>query len=150
MEQKEIVYEVGRTLENNGYKIEVLDLNTMKSSGHFNIFDCIKTETDVDRVLKNLPRGTKKSEYKWIKELSRNLLRISKFSDKEKAQILKRLDIVVVTEQPNSNSSENKKESTQQETKIGQKRLEYSSLFYFSPSVRKSEEVNNGTKRNRT
>lgn len=88
MEQKEIVHAVGRTLEDNGYEIKVCDLNTFEISGHFNVLDSIKTETDVDRVLEHLPRGTKKSEYKEMKELLRNLLKISKLSDKDKAQLL--------------------------------------------------------------
>lgn len=57
-----IVHEVGQMLEDNGYKIKVFDLNTLKNSDQFNVFDYIKTETDVDRVLEQITEGTKKSD----------------------------------------------------------------------------------------
>ena len=103
MEQKEIVHEVVLTFEDNRYEIKVFDLNTMKSSGHFNILVCIKKESDVDRVLEHLPYIIAELDKLALEKSIEN----SKFSDKEKAQILKQLDNVVVTEQ--SNSSENKK-----------------------------------------
>lgn len=46
-----IVYEVGKMLEDNGYKVKILDLNTLSNSDTFNVFHYIKTELDIDRVL---------------------------------------------------------------------------------------------------
>lgn len=59
-----IVHEVGSMLENadDGYKIKILDLNSLSNSDSFNVFNYIKTEIDVDRVLEAITEGTKKSE----------------------------------------------------------------------------------------
>ncbi|SJZ45630.1 type IV secretion system protein VirD4 [Pilibacter termitis] len=57
-----LVRETGKMLEDNGYKVKVFDLNTLSNSDGFNVFNYIKTELDVDRVLEAITEGTKKSE----------------------------------------------------------------------------------------
>ncbi|WP_242359013.1 VirD4-like conjugal transfer protein, CD1115 family [Lactococcus petauri] len=53
------------------YEIKVLDLNTLTNSDQFNVFNYIKTELDVDRVLEAITEGTKEGEQQgeefWIK-----------------------------------------------------------------------------------
>ncbi len=66
-----IVYEVGKMMEENGYKVKVLDLNSLSNSDTFNVFHYIKTELDIDRVLDAITEGTKTADNQgedfWIK-----------------------------------------------------------------------------------
>lgn len=57
-----LVHETGTILEREGYKIKVLDLNTLANSDQFNVFKYIKREIDLDRVLEAITEGTKKSD----------------------------------------------------------------------------------------
>ena len=56
------VLETGKMLEEHGYKIKVFNLNTLTNSDQFNVFNYIRKETDVDRVLEQITEGTKKSD----------------------------------------------------------------------------------------
>lgn len=56
-----LVRETGTLLEKQGYKIKIFDLNTLKNSDQFNVFNYIKREIDLDRVLETITEGTKKS-----------------------------------------------------------------------------------------
>lgn len=66
-----LVRETGQMLEDNGYQIKVFDLATLSNSDHFNVFNYIRSELDVDRVLEEITEGTKKSEQQgedfWVK-----------------------------------------------------------------------------------
>lgn len=66
-----LVFRVGSLLKKAGYKIKILDLNTLTNSDTFNIFNYIKTELDIDRVLEAITEGTKSSENQgedfWVK-----------------------------------------------------------------------------------
>ncbi|EHV0179369.1 type IV secretory system conjugative DNA transfer family protein [Enterococcus faecalis] len=55
-------HETGKMLEYNGYKIKVFDLANLCNSDSFNVFNYIKTELDVDRVLEAITEGTKKND----------------------------------------------------------------------------------------
>lgn len=57
-----LIHETGKMLEDNGYKIKIFDLNTLYNSDTFNVFNYIKTELDIDRVLEAITEGTKKSD----------------------------------------------------------------------------------------
>ncbi|MBO1138040.1 VirD4-like conjugal transfer protein, CD1115 family [Enterococcus faecalis] len=57
-----LVHETGAMLKEAGYKIKVFDLVNLSNSNSFNVFNYIKTELDVDRVLEFITEGTKKSE----------------------------------------------------------------------------------------
>ena len=65
-----LVRETGTLLEKQGYKIKIFDLNTLENSDQFNVFNYIKREIDLDRVLEAITEGTKKSNNKgedfWI------------------------------------------------------------------------------------
>ena len=65
-----IVYELGHLLLEEKYKIKILDLNTLSNTNHFNVFNYIRTELDIDRVLEAITEGTKKGDQKgediWI------------------------------------------------------------------------------------
>lgn len=56
-----LVRETGTLLEKQGYKIKIFDLNTLENSDQFNVFNYIKREIDLDRVLEAITEGTKKS-----------------------------------------------------------------------------------------
>lgn len=56
------VLETGKMLEEHGYKIKIFNLNTLTNSDQFNVFNYIRKETDVDRVLEQITEGTKKSD----------------------------------------------------------------------------------------
>lgn len=56
-----LLRETGKMLEENGYAVKVLDLNTLSNSNQFNVFQYIKEETDIDRVQEAITEGTKKS-----------------------------------------------------------------------------------------
>ena len=60
--KKLLVHETGRMLKDNGYKIKIFDLATLANSDSFNVFNYIKTELDVDRVLEAITEGTKKND----------------------------------------------------------------------------------------
>ena len=66
-----LVYRVGAMLKKAKYNIKILDLNTLTNSDTFNIFNYIKTELDIDRVLEAITEGTKSSENQgedfWVK-----------------------------------------------------------------------------------
>lgn len=55
-----LLRETGKMLEENGYAVKVLDLNTLTNSNQFNVFKYIKEETDIDRVQEAITEGTKK------------------------------------------------------------------------------------------
>jgi type IV secretion system protein VirD4 len=57
-----VVREVGKLLTDLGYKIKIFDLFSLANSDHFNIFNYIETELDIDRVLEFITEGTKKSD----------------------------------------------------------------------------------------
>ena len=65
-----LVRETGTLLEKQGYKIKIFDLNALENSDQFNVFNYIKREIDLDRVLEAITEGTKKSNNKgedfWI------------------------------------------------------------------------------------
>lgn len=60
--KKLLVHETGKMLKDNGYKIKIFDLATLANSDSFNVFNYIKTELDVDRVLEAITEGTKKND----------------------------------------------------------------------------------------
>jgi type IV secretion system protein VirD4 len=60
--KKLLVHETGSMLEAAGYNIKIFDLATLANSDCFNVFNYIKTELDVDRVLEAITEGTKKNE----------------------------------------------------------------------------------------
>ncbi|MCW2281212.1 VirD4-like conjugal transfer protein, CD1115 family [Lactococcus lactis] len=66
-----LIYRVGSLLKKAKYNIKILDLNTLTNSDTFNIFNYIKTELDVDRVLEAITEGTKSNENQgedfWVK-----------------------------------------------------------------------------------
>lgn len=67
-----LIHVLGKLLTKNfHYKIKVLDLNTLMNSDQFNVFNYIKTELDIDRVLEAITEGTKEGEQQgedfWIK-----------------------------------------------------------------------------------
>lgn len=49
-----LVREIGTMLENNGYQIKVFDLARLKNSNHFNVFNYMPDELDIDRVLEGI------------------------------------------------------------------------------------------------
>ena len=57
-----IVHKVGKLLKKFGYKIKILDLLQLFNSDTFNVFQYIRTELDIDRVLEAITEGTKKTE----------------------------------------------------------------------------------------
>ena len=62
-----LVRETGQMLENNGYKVKVFDLASLGeltgfNSDTFNVFNYMKTELDIDRVLESITEGTKKGD----------------------------------------------------------------------------------------
>jgi len=59
-----LVRETGQMLEDAGYKIKIINLDTLENSDTFNVFEYIKTELDVDRVLEAITEGTKKGDQK--------------------------------------------------------------------------------------
>ncbi|MBF0992854.1 MAG: hypothetical protein HXK75_01695 [Granulicatella sp.] len=82
-----------------------------------------KTESkELKELQEKVTKGNSETMKKEDKETLEKSIKDSKLSDKDKAQLLKQLDTVVVAEQPNA--SETKKESTQQETKTEQKSSE--------------------------
>lgn len=56
-----LVHEVGKMLEDSGYKIKVFDLVNMTNSNTFNPFNYMKSELDIDRLTEAIVEGTKKS-----------------------------------------------------------------------------------------
>lgn len=56
-----LVRETGTLLEKQGYKIKIFDLNALENSDQFNVFNYIKREIDLDKVLEAITEGTKKS-----------------------------------------------------------------------------------------
>ncbi|WP_242327956.1 VirD4-like conjugal transfer protein, CD1115 family [Lactococcus lactis] len=66
-----LIYRVGSLLKKAKYNIKILDLNTLTNSDTFNIFNYIKTELDVDRILEAITEGTKSNENQgedfWVK-----------------------------------------------------------------------------------
>lgn len=76
-----LVHEVGKLLEDNGYKIKVFDLVNLTNSNTFNPFHYMKSELDIDRLAEAVVEGTKKSDNQgedvWVKSnllLTRALL----------------------------------------------------------------------------
>ncbi|EMC59276.1 type IV secretory system conjugative DNA transfer family protein [Streptococcus mutans OMZ175] len=76
-----LVHEVGKMLEENGYKIKVFDLVNLTNSNTFNPFNYMKSELDIDRLAEAVVEGTKKSDNQgedvWVKSnllLTRALL----------------------------------------------------------------------------
>lgn len=57
-----LVHEVGHLLKEKGYRIKVLDLVTLSNSNHFNVFDYMTSENDIDRVAESIVNGTKKTD----------------------------------------------------------------------------------------
>ena len=57
-----LVHEVGHLLKEKGYRIKVLDLVTLLNSNHFNVFDYMTSENDIDRVAESIVNGTKKTD----------------------------------------------------------------------------------------
>ncbi|HGD2962984.1 TPA: VirD4-like conjugal transfer protein, CD1115 family [Streptococcus agalactiae] len=57
-----LVHEVGHLLKEKGYKIKVLDLVTLSNSNHFNVFNYMTSENDIDRVSESIVNGTKKTD----------------------------------------------------------------------------------------
>ncbi|WP_049473521.1 VirD4-like conjugal transfer protein, CD1115 family [Streptococcus mutans] len=57
-----LVHEVGKMLEENGYKIKVFDLVNLTNSNTFNPFNYMKSELDIDRLTEAIVEGTKKSD----------------------------------------------------------------------------------------
>lgn len=93
-----------------------------------------KTESKELKELKEkFTNGTSETMKKEDKETLEQSIKDSKLSDKEKTQLLKQLDTVVVAEQ--SNTSENKKESAQQETKTEQKNSESTVVDNHQPAT---------------
>lgn len=66
-----LVHEVGKMLEENGYKIKVFDLVNLTNSNTFNPFNYMKSELDIDRLTEAIVEGTKKSDNQgedvWVK-----------------------------------------------------------------------------------
>lgn len=66
-----IVHKVGKLLKRFGYKLKILDLNHLLNSDTFNVFEYIRTELDIDRVLEAITEGTKEGDHQgeefWIK-----------------------------------------------------------------------------------
>ena len=82
-----------------------------------------KTENkELKELQEKVTNGTSETMKKEDKETLEKSIKDSKLSDKEKTQLLKQLDTVTVAEQ--SNASENKNESVQQETKTEKKNSE--------------------------
>lgn len=58
-------------LKRFGYKLKILDLNHLLNSDTFNVFEYIRTELDIDRVLEAITEGTKEGDHQgeefWIK-----------------------------------------------------------------------------------
>lgn len=65
-----LIRETGQMLADADYDIKIFDLSTFQNSDGFNIFNYIKTELDIDRVLEAITESTKKSDNKgedvWI------------------------------------------------------------------------------------
>lgn len=65
-----LVRETGKMLEENGFQIKILNLETFKNCDGFNIFEYIRTELDIDRVLEAITESTKQGDQKgediWI------------------------------------------------------------------------------------
>ena len=109
-----IVHETGKMLEENGYKIKVFDLNTLMNSDQFNVFEYIKKETDVDRVLEQITEGTKKSDKQeqdfWIQAEAvfvRSMLAFLWFDSRlngYKADITMIADMIRLSKAPNKKS----------------------------------------------
>ncbi|CUW15295.1 TrsK-like protein [Leuconostoc inhae] len=59
-----LVRETGKMLEDNGYHVKVFDLANLSNSDSFNVFDYMRSELDVDRVLEAITEGTKKTDSK--------------------------------------------------------------------------------------
>ncbi len=57
-----LVRETGTMLKSEDYNIKVFDLANLANSDMFNVFDYIKTELDIDRVLEAITEGTQKKE----------------------------------------------------------------------------------------
>ncbi|ELY5747377.1 VirD4-like conjugal transfer protein, CD1115 family [Streptococcus iniae] len=57
-----LVHEVGHLLKEKGYAIKVLDLVTLSNSNHFNVFNYMTSENDIDRVAESIVNGTKKTD----------------------------------------------------------------------------------------
>ncbi|WP_375708943.1 type IV secretory system conjugative DNA transfer family protein [Streptococcus dysgalactiae] len=57
-----LVHEVGYLLKEKGYRIKVLDLVTLTNSNHFNVFNYMTSENDIDRVAESIVNGTKKTD----------------------------------------------------------------------------------------
>lgn len=82
-----------------------------------------KTENkELKELQEKVKNGTSETMKKEDKETLEKSIKDSKLSDKEKTQLLKQLDTVTVAEQ--SNASENKNESVQEETKTEKKNSE--------------------------
>lgn len=66
-----LVHEVGKMLEENGYKIKIFDLVNLTNSNTFNPFYYMKSELDIDRLTEAIVEGTKKSDNQgedvWVK-----------------------------------------------------------------------------------
>lgn len=57
-----LVGETGQMLKDDDYQIKIFDLARLTNSDHFNVFNYIHDELDIDRVLEAITEGTKKTE----------------------------------------------------------------------------------------